>query len=381
MLSDIKYVGFGSAFSVNEFNNCHYLENDNHIVFLDFGADIFKRVLRLNLLNPEQEVTVVLSHMHNDHVGGLSDLILYVYFAYGKKVNVVIQKELRRDLTKFLSITLRTDVAKPSELYDLTIADRFIIAGYSFRALKSHHVTGMESFSYVITNSKTHISYFYSADSTKIPKEILQDFLTHKITLLYQDVSNYETGPHLYINELAKLIPIESRDRVCCMHIDGIELEHKIMNFGFNTSYNACYEENQAMDRMMNELAYALYSEVLTEEARLKAMDYFVKNIYNSSENKISLISKQTDRDVKSTLIDKVYPATGFDEKFLGVVGSIYGRTDIDFIRANYDEIFPRVLDVISGIESFQKILDDVGLMLVPKGGKGDERGEGNNRR
>jgi ribonuclease BN (tRNA processing enzyme) len=76
----LTVVGSGDAFgSGGRANTCFLIEAKGRTVALDFGATSLVR-LRADGLDPKRIDTVVLSHLHGDHFGGLPFLLLFRQF-------------------------------------------------------------------------------------------------------------------------------------------------------------------------------------------------------------------------------------------------------------------------------------------------------------
>ena len=74
---ELKFLGRGSAFNVKEGNTSAYYKKDNILLLIDCGTTVFKSILDQHLLDNVKEVNVLITHLHDDHVGSLSSLIRY----------------------------------------------------------------------------------------------------------------------------------------------------------------------------------------------------------------------------------------------------------------------------------------------------------------
>lgn len=80
----LNFIGRGSAFNTKEGNNSTFIKNENHLLLVDCGSDVFSRIMELNLLQNVEEIDVIITHLHPDHFGSLGDLIFYSYFGIGE---------------------------------------------------------------------------------------------------------------------------------------------------------------------------------------------------------------------------------------------------------------------------------------------------------
>ena len=78
----LNFIGTNSGFGNS--NNSAYIEIENDIIIIDCGFTVFEKIKKLNF-SKYNSVKVIITHLHNDHCGSLSQLILYLWFIYGKK--------------------------------------------------------------------------------------------------------------------------------------------------------------------------------------------------------------------------------------------------------------------------------------------------------
>ena len=150
---EIKFVGTGGAFE-------HTLTNSSAIVrlsevnfLIDCGHSVFPKLATLGLL--ESIDGVLITHLHDDHVGSLSTLILYHQIILDKgRLKVYTGSERgREELRQFLSHSLgdvskRADLRLATEITGVTPIDTF-----------GRHVPGMQTFGYCFTDGKASIAY------------------------------------------------------------------------------------------------------------------------------------------------------------------------------------------------------------------------------
>ena len=225
-MQTLKFLGRGSAFNTKEGNASAYIKQDNHLLLIDCGEDIFERIMKANLLDGIGRVDVLITHLNSDHVGSLSSLIYYCYYIKKFKVNVYFPTSELKDLLKLMGHDgeYKFIELKENEIFNI-VRDLDIIP------LKTNHITGMSCYGYYIYTRFSNI--YYSGDSSVFEMDCFDLSVYDEI---YQDTcsADYEGNVHLSLKKLCEAVPIEYRNKVYCMHIDKDELIDKAKAEGFN---------------------------------------------------------------------------------------------------------------------------------------------------
>lgn len=223
---ELKFVGKGSAFSPQLKNTSAYFVVEGNLFLLDCGESVFGEIWNLKELSECNNIYVLITHLHCDHVGSLGSLISYCYFILGKRIYVIHPDTTIVDLLVLLGIEEHFyyyECFLPKEVQGLTV-----------KAIQVEHVNTMLCYGYLLETNE--ISIYYSGDSYKIPGKILTEFLNGKINKIYQDTSIHtsEMPTHCNIDKLGMMIPDERRKQVYCMHLDGND-EGMYQSRGFQT--------------------------------------------------------------------------------------------------------------------------------------------------
>ena len=157
-----------------------------------------------------KEIEVIITHLHNDHAGALSQFILYMWYIYNKKVTVYSNCEKIRE---YLDIT-----GTRREAYDLKLKNK------NLEFIKTEHTDIMDSYGFKLKlNNKTIV---YTGDTcTLLP------FMPYvnDCDEFYVDVSKYG-GVHLKfedaIEDLRRIK--ENGTNVFLMHIDDKKYIRKL---------------------------------------------------------------------------------------------------------------------------------------------------------
>lgn len=206
----LSFLGRDSGFGKE--NNSAYIEYGNKFLLIDCGFTVFSQLKNKFNFNKYDEIDVIITHLHNDHAGTLSQFILYLYFIYNKKVNVITKCER---IKEFLDIT-----GTPEDAYELKKENEYI------KFIKTEHVKYLDAYGFELNiNSKNII---YTGDTNTL--EPFEPYLKNADEF-YVDVSRFG-GAHLKIDDIkTKLEEIQKNGTsVYLMHMDDVEYIRKITN-------------------------------------------------------------------------------------------------------------------------------------------------------
>lgn len=168
-------------------------------------------------------MTVLLTHMHTDHVGSLGELIAYSWFCRNIKVRVVYP-DVR--LARFLELC-----GIPEEIYERMDG---LEEGNGLRAeaVPVVHDPCMGCFGYRISDPDETV--YYSGDSRLVTGEILDELRAGTLSRLYLDTSKHapEDSGHGCYEALKRVAAGTFRSRIVCMHLD-CDFREEILAAGF----------------------------------------------------------------------------------------------------------------------------------------------------
>ncbi|UUV46250.1 ribonuclease Z [Bacillus phage vB_BanS-Thrax2] len=234
----LEFIGTGSAFNTKLGNNGAFILRGNKLFMIDCGSATFNRIMEMDLLHGVEEIYVLMTHKHPDHIGSLGDLIFYGYYNMGnvmeKNVTVLAPDDMLISETLFdMGVKTSTYFLKEFKTESVNFLEDFSM---TFMPIKTEHVEELECFGYVIHIQDTRI--YYSGDANIIPEKVLKMFNAGMIDLLYQDTcgADYKGNVHLSLRELDELIVEDKalRSRVYCMHLDEKFDEIEAISMGFN---------------------------------------------------------------------------------------------------------------------------------------------------
>jgi len=233
----LKFIGTGSAFNTKLGNTSAYIKENNTLLLLDCGELTFDRILSLNLLSDVNEVHIVVTHTHPDHIGSLGSFIFYCYFI--KKIKPTFHSA-DNDFIELLEIMGVTEDHCEFDncAFDPSVMIDSLDLGLYF--LENNHVKELMTFGLLLVKNPSEEEHeyiiYYSGDSCDIEDNILDGFKEGKINYLYQDTckADYNGNVHLSLRRLTELIPEELRNKIYCMHLDSGFDRNEAEELGFN---------------------------------------------------------------------------------------------------------------------------------------------------
>ena len=105
MVKIITFLGSGSAFNPLLGNTSAYFVRNNKFFLIDAGETVFTKLYEMKLLEQYNDIYIIITHTHADHVGSLSSIISYSYFVLGKKVKIIHPEKSLIKLLEMMGIT------------------------------------------------------------------------------------------------------------------------------------------------------------------------------------------------------------------------------------------------------------------------------------
>lgn len=210
----LTFLGRDSGFGKS--NNSAYYETNNKLILIDCGFTVFHEVLNKFDLNKYSTIEIVITHLHNDHAGSLSQLILYLWFVLKKKT-VVISK--CNNIRAYLNMT-----GTPSEAYELKES----LPNLTF--IKTEHTPFLDAYGFCANFNDKNI--IYTSDTNTLSPFL--PFLKN-CNEIYLDVSKFG-GAHLKIDDIIDDLASfkENGTDIFFMHMDDKEYIKNITNNIYN---------------------------------------------------------------------------------------------------------------------------------------------------
>lgn len=100
MKKAITFLGRDSGFGKN--NTSAYTIINGRLLLIDCGQTVMPQLQEKRLLEGISGIDVIITHLHGDHVGSLSQLVLYSYFVLKTPINIITACS---EIDNFLTIT------------------------------------------------------------------------------------------------------------------------------------------------------------------------------------------------------------------------------------------------------------------------------------
>lgn len=225
----INFLGIGSAWNIQEDNTSAYIKNGRKMILIDCGESIARKIIYNNTLSNVDELYILISHTHSDHIGSLGTLLFYS--KYSKRiVNRIVLTEneaFNYNLKEYLRLV---DISDEVEYVD----SEFLKKKFDFKTfniLKANHAKSLPCNCFVFEDANDFI--YYSADNNNI--NYIKDFIKISNAKIYTEICDNPNlrGEHLYLSDLEECIDEKDRGKVYLMHINEMMDISELLKKGF----------------------------------------------------------------------------------------------------------------------------------------------------
>ena len=219
MTLQLQMLGTGSAFAKQYYNNNALLRDPAYTLLIDCGVTAPAALHQLNISLGDID-SVLITHIHADHVGGLEELAFRMKFTYQRKMVLYVAEDLAEPLWEN---TLKGGLYQEGEITALEdIFEVRLLKPHTPVKLSDHlnieliptkHIAGKPSYSLYINDS-----IFYSSDMRFDPQLLEQLVYTRSCrTILHECQLTGQGEVHTTLAELLGL-PKELQRIIYLMH-------------------------------------------------------------------------------------------------------------------------------------------------------------------
>lgn len=226
----VSFIGIGSAFSTLEENTSAYIKKDNKMLLIDCGETTARSIIKNNILEGVEELYILISHTHSDHIGSIGTLLFYSRYRKNILSKLVLpdDEEYINNIKEYLSIIEITD--EVDYVDSETVKTEFDLKEFKF--LKATHTDNIPCYGFVLEDDE-NITY-YTGDNSNL--DYIRHYIQYDNSIIYTEICNDPNlqNQHLYLPYLEEILSMDERKRVFLMHIDESLNIDDLKQKGFN---------------------------------------------------------------------------------------------------------------------------------------------------
>lgn len=221
-MEKLKFIGVGGATNIEFGGNGAFVKDNKNLIIIDAPEEATKKLNDAKAFDNINNVYIIITHSHYDHIAGLGVLIWYSNFYLKIKPNIIYSKNrFKRNLNKLLKITGVHD-----NLFSF-IKDNNVNLSFKVSILPTTHSRDLDCFGIMFTDNTG--KYYYTGDTNDISfvRKLSDDKEVKKI---YCEVATQTYDVHIKYDDIKDL----NKEKFVLMHFDKIELYNKVKKDGFN---------------------------------------------------------------------------------------------------------------------------------------------------
>jgi len=226
---EILFLGTGSAFCFQNYQSNLLIKQGDKFLLVDAGGDLRFSLIDANISIQDID-SLYISHLHNDHIGGMEFIALYTYFhPLCESLNLFIHETLLRPLwsnalqaglnsvqNKVLTLDDYFNV-KPVFDADLTFEWQQI----NFRLIPTQHMHNGKkpilTYGLMFHDMTSDYRVFLTGDTQFIPQMIQDAYNQAHLIIQDCETSDSKTGVHAHYSEILTLDP-SIKKKTCLWH-------------------------------------------------------------------------------------------------------------------------------------------------------------------
>lgn len=217
----INFLGNGSGFTDNHTNG-YFITDTNDLVLIDLSMNNYSKLLNFPLKD-FNNIYVLITHMHDDHISGIGMLVQYCYYVLKKKLVILAETVLLDKMVDNLDLRGIYD-----DIYNMETLCHETFDWFLGTIVTKHdpYLDG-ECFGYRLRVNGTVC--VYSGDTN-----ILEPYLEYLVpgVEFYVDISYFYGGVHLKFDDVKeKLFELSAQGiDIFLMHLDDINSIRRVID-------------------------------------------------------------------------------------------------------------------------------------------------------
>lgn len=218
----LQFFGIANGLS-KEKSTSAFFEYKNNLILIDCSIDTCREILDFDISKYEN-IYVIVTHTHSDHVGGIGMLAAYLGWNFGRTLNIIMPTDKMAD--DFNTYLINIEGANPAH-YKIGVACEFCDIP-DIEPIKTSHTYLLEDKCYGWKIKFDNKCIIYTGDTNTLNPFMIyirEAMLENFDVYLYSEINSVNNGAHLFIDNNLKTLNSLSKKgvKVYLMHIDNID--------------------------------------------------------------------------------------------------------------------------------------------------------------
>ena len=220
-MEKLKFIGIGGATNIELGGNCCFIKDKDNLLIIDACEEASKKLLAAKAFDNINNIYIVITHTHYDHVAGLGVLIWYSNFYLSIIPHIIYNDETyKQTLYNLLKITGVDDK------YFKFIDEKTLKLSFDINMQPTPHSPKLQCFGIMFKDK--YGKYYYTGDTSDIDyiRKLSNDKL---VKTIYSEVAEETYDVHIKYDDITDL----DRDKLVLMHFNTLNLYEKAVKDGF----------------------------------------------------------------------------------------------------------------------------------------------------
>lgn len=199
----VRFLGVGGAFNPDFGNSSAVVEAaDGSVVLIDCGCSVYAGLCRTGYI--DRITHIVLTHLHDDHVGSLGSVIFHCHYVRGRQVEVLYPPALDGPLRTLFGLQAN-DIGKVTTLRRIDEPQGSAVGSVRMKWIDTTglHSPGMPTFGYILREGEETIAYSGDLGDPHVMFHTLEDRGV-KTATVFHDMAFERLSNHAYYKDLEK---------------------------------------------------------------------------------------------------------------------------------------------------------------------------------